>query len=55
MNFRFKKVLLMAVMGIILMAFFITLSHRNVAGELVCLGTTGALFLTTRKKQNHKQ
>ena len=55
MNFRFKKILLTAVMVIILIAFFITLSHHNFIGELVCLGATGALFMATRRKQNRKQ
>ena len=54
-NYRFKKILLTAVMLIILIAFFITLSHHNFAGELVCLGATGALFMAIRRKQNRKQ
>ena len=54
MNFRFKNILLMAVMIIILIAFFVMLSQHNLVGEVVCLGATGALFIATRKKQNRK-
>ncbi len=53
MKFRFKKILLMATMIIILIAFLIMVSQRNLVGEVVCLGATGALFMATRRKQNH--
>ncbi len=53
MKFRFKKILLMAVMIIILIVFLIMVSQRNLGGEVACLGATGALFIATRRKQNH--
>jgi len=53
MKFGFKKMLLMAAMIIILIAFLIMVSHRNLVGEVACLGATGALFMATRRKQNH--
>jgi len=53
MKFGFKKMLLMAAMIIILIAFLIMVSQRNLVGEVVCLGATGALFMATRRKQNH--
>ncbi len=53
MKFRFKKILLMATMIIILIVFLIMVSQRNLVGEVVCLGATGALFMATRRKQNH--
>jgi uncharacterized MnhB-related membrane protein len=54
-NFRDKKLLLIAVMLIVLIAFLIMVSQRNLVGQVVCLGVTGALFLATRRKQNRKQ
>ena len=53
MKFGFKKILLMATMIIILIAFLIMVSQRNLVGEVVCLGATGVLFMATRRKQNH--
>jgi hypothetical protein len=54
-NFRDKKLLLIAVMLIVLIAFLVMVSQRNLVGQVVCLGVTVALLMATRKKQNRKQ
>lgn len=47
-----KKLLLMMVLAVILIALFIMIGQRNLKGELVCLVATGVLFIFTQTRHH---